>query len=245
MNTRKELLDRWSLLLAALSAGLAWAVQVPLLAALAIGLAVLLVRAIVAGANRKDLGRPAAGLPEVEPGSKEAEWLDRAEKAAESFESISDSLSAGPLAERVGEMKSSVHETVETLHRLAGRATTTGKALSRINKRALLEEKLSLRKALKTASPDVHADIEKSIEAVQAQEDVRTRLVTARGKMIARLQSGTLGLESLVARVAELSTTAGIEPLRGTESIDVLSEELESIRYGVTKTEEATRGYIG
>jgi len=245
MNTRRELLDRWGLLLAALSAGLAWAIQVPLFAALAIGVAVLLARAAIAGASRKDRNPPAADLPEVEPGSKEAEWLNRAKKAAESFESISASLSDGPLARRVDEMETAIHETVETLHRLAGRATTVGKAMSRIDKRSLLEEKLKLRKALKTAGPDVRADIEKSIEAVQAQEDVRTRLVTARGKMIARLQSGALGLDSLVARVAELSTTAGIEPLRGTESIGELSEELESIRFGVAKTEEATRGYIG
>jgi hypothetical protein len=246
MGFRKELLEPWGLLLAASSAGIAWAVQVPTLAAVGVGAVVLAARAAIAGLSRKD--EPAARIvkvPEVDAHSAEGDWLSRAKAAATGFASISESLSTGPLAERVTEMESSVQETVGTLHRLAGRATTTGNALGHIDPSALAVEKARLHRALQMADAEVHADLEQSLAAIQAQEDVYARLSAARKKLLAQLQSGALGLDSLVARVVELSATTDAEMTIDTGTIGELTDQLEGIRRGVVETEAATRRSLG
>ncbi len=242
MRFVRELAEPWGVLLAATSAGAAWAVQLPVVAAIGVGVTVLAARAGIAAATR---AKPATetgerALPDVEPGSAEADWLRRAEAAADGFESISGSLDTGPLAERVADMEPVVRETVDTLRRLAGRASATGKALARVDLSAVSAEKARLTKDLKTADDDIRGDLLQSLEAVQAQEDVHTRLSSARRKLLAQLRSGALGLDGLVARAAELSAATG-DALLDTTTIGELSEQLEGIRRGVVETEEATR----
>jgi hypothetical protein len=65
--------------------------------------------------------------------------------------------------------------------------------------------------------------------------------VAARGSVLARLESGTLGLESLVARVVELSAMAAAGPTGETGAVDELSDQLEGIRQGLAETEEVSR----
>ncbi|MER6663570.1 hypothetical protein ABT256_03415 [Amycolatopsis japonica] len=245
MRFVRELAEPWGLLLAATSAGAAWAVQLPALAALGVGVTVLAARAGVAAATRpKPLPEPEERpLPDVEPGSPEASWVRRAEAAADGFRSISASLDTGPLADRVAAMEPVVRETVDTLRRLAARTSATGKALARVNLGAVSGEKARLRKELKTADDDIRGDLTQSLEAVQAQEDVHARLSSAQRKLLAQLRSGALGLDGLVARAAELSAATG-DALLDTTTIGELSEQLEGIRRGVVETEEATRRYL-
>ncbi|MGW5699585.1 hypothetical protein [Amycolatopsis japonica] len=242
MRFVRELAEPWGLLLAATSAGAAWAVQLPTLAALGVGVTVLAARAGVAAATRpKPLPEPEERpLPDVEPGSPEASWVRRAEAAADGFRSISASLDTGPLADRVAAMEPVVRETVDTLRRLAARTSATGKALARVDLGAVSAEKARLRKELKTADDDIRGDLTQSLESVQAQEDVHTRLSSAQRKLVAQLRSGALGLDGLVARAAELSAATG-DALLDTTTIGELSEQLEGIRRGVVETEEATR----
>ncbi|KFU81077.1 hypothetical protein SAMN04489729_4746 [Amycolatopsis lurida] len=246
MRFVRELAEPWGLLLAATSAGAAWAVQLPVLAALGVGVTVLAARAGVAAATRpKPLPEPEERpLPDVEPGSPEADWLRRAEAAADGFRSISASLDTGPLADRVADMEPVVRETVDTLRRLAARTSATGKALARVDLGAVSAEKARLRKDLKTADDDIRGDLIQSLEAVQAQEDVHARLSSAQRKLLAQLRSGALGLDGLVARAAELSAATG-DSLLDTTTIGELSEQLEGIRRGVVETEEATRRSLG
>lgn len=246
MRFVRELAEPWGLLLAATSAGAAWAVQLPPLAAAGVGVTVLAARAGVALASRpKQIAQPETKPPpDVQPGSPEANWLRRAEAAAEGFQSISGSLDAGPLADRVIDMEPVVRETVDTLRRLAGRASATGKALARVNASSVADEKARLRKALETADDDIRGDLLQSLESVQAQEDVHVRLSGAQRKLLAQLQSGALGLDGLVARAAELSAATG-DSLLDTRTISELGEQLEGIRRGVVETEEATRRSLG
>ncbi|MEU3764348.1 hypothetical protein AB0E55_04750 [Amycolatopsis keratiniphila] len=246
MRFVRELAEPWGLLLAATSAGAAWAVQLPVLAALGVGVTVLAARAGVAAATRpKPLSEPEERpLPDVEPGSPEAGWMRRAEAAADGFRSISASLGTGPLADRVAAMEPVVQETVDTLRRLAARTSATGKALARVDLGAVSAEKARLRKELKTADDDIRGDLNQSLESVQAQEDVHTRLSSAQRKLLAQLRSGALGLDGLVARAAELSAATG-DSLLDTTTIGELSEQLEGIRRGVVETEEATRRSLG
>ena len=245
MKFARELAEPWGLLLAATSAGVAWAVQLPVVAAVGIGVAVLAARAGVAVATREKEPAPReARVLDVASGSAEANWLNRAEKAAEGFVSLSESLAAGPLAERVADMEPVVQETLSTLRRLAGRASATGQALARVDLDAVAHERRRLQRELRTANAEVRGDLEQALTAVQAQADVHARLSGARDKLLAQLQSGALGLDSLVARVAELTAaTTDIAVDRGT--VRELSDQLEGIRQGVLETEQATRRSLG
>jgi len=245
MRFGKELFEPWGLLLAATSAGVAWAVQLPTVAVVGVAVAVLAARAGVASLGRsKDPAPRSVTMPDVDERSTEGQWLRRARAAAAGFASISDSLSDGPLADRLGPMHDWMQETVTTLHRLAGRASATGKALSHIDTAALAAERSRLTASLRTATDDVQPDLEQAMAAVQTQQDVHARLSGARNKLLAQLQSGALGLESLVARVVELSATTEYASV-DTGAITDLTDQLEGIRRGVAETEEATRRSLG
>ena len=245
MKFARELAEPWGLLLAATSAGVAWAVQLPVLLAVLIGVAVLVARAGVAALGSEPAPRRReARVLDVAQGSDEENWLRRAEGAADGFTSLSSSLDAGPLADRVADMEPVVRETLETLRRLAGRASATGKALSRVDLDAVTRERRRLEGSLSSAREEVRGDLEQALAAVQAQEDVHTRLSGARDKLLAQLQSGALGLDSLVARVAEL-TAATTDFAVDTGAVRELSDQLEGIRQGVLETEQATRKSLG
>ncbi|MEV7044464.1 hypothetical protein [Amycolatopsis sp. NPDC051061] len=245
MKFARELAEPWGLLLAATSAGVAWAVQLPVLVAILIGVAVLAARAGVASVGRGQEPAPReARVLDVVSGSAEETWLRRAEGAAEGFASLSSSLDAGPLADRVSDMEPVVQETLATLRRLAGRASATGKALSRVDLDAVTRERRRLEQSIGSAREEVRGDLEQALAAVQAQADVHARLSGASDKLLAQLQSGALGLDSLVARVAEL-TAATTDVAVDTGAVRELSDQLEGIRQGVLETEQATRKSLG
>ncbi|WP_410637871.1 hypothetical protein [Amycolatopsis sp. lyj-346] len=245
MKFARELTEPWGLLLAATSAGVAWAVQLPVVAAAGIGVAVLAAWAGVAVLSEEKEPPPReARVLDVTPGSAEENWLHRAEGAAEGFGSLSASLATGPLAERVADMEPVVQETLSTLRRLAGRASATGQALARVDPDTVAHERRRLQRELRTANPEVRGDLEQALTAVQAQADVHARLSGARDKLLAQLQSGALGLDSLVARVAEL-TAATSDVTVDTGAVRELSDQLEGIRQGVLETEQATRKSLG
>lgn len=245
MKFARELAEPWGLLLAATSAGVAWAVQLPVVASVGVGAAVLAAWAGVAVATReKEPPAREVRVLDVTAGSAEDNWLRRAESAADGFVSLSGSLGAGPLAERVADMEPVVHETLTTLRRLAGRASATGLALSRVDLDAVAHERRRLDRELRTANPEVRGDLEQALAAVQAQADVHARLSGARDKLLAQLQSGALGLDSLVARVAELTATT-TDFAVDTGAVRELSDQLEGIRQGVLETEQATRKSLG
>ena len=83
--------------------------------------------------------------------------------------------------------------------------------------------------------------LDRSLASVRAQQEIHNRLVAARDGVLARLESGTLGLESLVARVIELSAMAVGGPAGELGAVDQLGDELEGIRQGLAETEEVSR----
>ncbi|MEC3977936.1 hypothetical protein [Amycolatopsis sp. H20-H5] len=197
MRFGKELLEPWGLLLAATSAGAAWAVQLPTLAALAVGLGVLSAKAGIATlTTEKEPPSRIQKKLEINPSSPEATWLHRAEAATANFIAISNSLTDGPLADRVSDMQPAVHETLATLTRLAARTTSTTKALSKIDITTIKTEKATLTKSLKTSPANIRPDLEQALSSIQSQQEIHTRLSNAQAKLQAQLQSGALVLQS-------------------------------------------------
>ncbi|QFU85393.1 hypothetical protein [Amycolatopsis sp. YIM 10] len=233
MGFREELREPWGLLLAGTSAGVAWAVQLPPVAAAGVGVAVLLARAAIAGFDRKP--EPPA---ETTLTGEEATYFERAERARESFAAIGATLPPGPLVEQIPLMASMVAETAASLRRLAERSSATRDALGRIDTGELAAEEKRLRRR-----GNDEATL-RALNAVRDQRDVAKRLTDLRAKLLGELHAGTLDLESLVARVVELSATADPAPSSGT-SLDGLAEQLEAIRRGVVEADEAARRVLG
>jgi hypothetical protein len=241
VGLKQELSEPWGLLLGATAAGVAWAADLPLLVAGGVGVAAWATKAAMAALERRrDQPRTARKLP-VDARSPEGQWLLRARRAAATFDDLAGAMSAGPLAERVAMMQPQVDDTVETLERLAGQAGAAGQALGRIDAGFLAGEAERLGAARARASGEIAAEVDRSLASVQAQQQVHGRLATARRGVLARLESGTLGLESLVARVVELSAMAAAGPTGDTGAVDQLTDELEGIRQGLAETEEVSR----
>jgi hypothetical protein len=242
VTLKQELTEPWGLLLGATAAGTAWAVGLPAAAAGAVGAVVWATKAVTAALERRrppELGH--RGTLPVDARSAESVWVQRSDEAAAGFAELAASMSTGPLAERVAMMQPEVADTARALHRLAGQATAAGRALARIDDAALAADADRLRTARATASGDIAVQLDRSLASVRAQREIHNRLVAARGGVLARLESGTLGLESLVARVIELSTMAVSGPAGELGPVDQLSDELEGIRQGLAETEEVSR----
>jgi len=243
MAFKDELADPWGLLLGATAGAAAWAVGVPVLAGAGVGAAVWLTRTAVAGLERRRSQverREPRRLP-VERRAPEGRWLERAQRAAESFSQLGGSMHAGPLAERASMMAPKVSDTVTALERLAGQATAVGQAIARLDGQFLAAEAERLRADRARASGDVAGELDRSLASVQAQREVLGRLAAARNGVLARLESGTLGLESLVARLVELDAMAAAGPTGDLGAVDQLGDELEGIRQGLAETEEISR----
>lgn len=119
----KELADPWGVLLATSAAAVAWAIHLPAALTAAVGAAVWLGRAaVIRFALRPGPAAEPEPVLEVDPGTDEARWLERAFDAEEDFDAAT--LPDGPLAV----LASEVDETVTTLHWLAGLATAEGRA---------------------------------------------------------------------------------------------------------------------
>jgi hypothetical protein len=242
VTLKQELTEPWGLLLGATAAGTAWAVGLPAAAAGAVGAAVWATKAVTAALERRhpsQLGYRET-LP-VDARSAEGVWVQRSDQAAAGFAELAGSMSTGPLAERVATMQPEVADTARALHRLAGQATAAGRALARIDDAALAADADRLRAARATASGDIAVQLDRSLASVHAQQEIHNRLVAARDGVLARLESGTLGLESLVARVVELSAMAVSGPAGELGAVDQLGDELEGIRQGLAETEEVSR----
>jgi len=87
---------------------------------------------------------------------------------------------------------------------------------------------------------------ERARKAVADQLDVARRLAEARETLLARLQSAVLGLEGLVARMAELlalhATTEGAS-LTAARVVE-LTNDLEGMRAGLAEAEQVSRAAL-
>jgi hypothetical protein len=250
MALRDEARDPWTYILGALAGGAAWAVGVPVLAAAGVGAAVLGVKAAIASAlgtgERRRPGR-ASPLP-VADHSPERQWLDRAQAAVASFRELADSVPEGLVSERSRSIGEQSDKTLEGLRRLAGQATITRNVAAHVDVGRLAGEGERLQLNLNaTTDPDIREELERSLESVHEQMDIGARLQQSMSTLLARMESGTLGLERLVAQLAEilaLSETA-TSPVEGAAQLEALADELEGLRAGLAETEQLSRRTLG
>lgn len=229
--------DPWGLLLGATAGGAAWAVDVPIVAAGFVGVVVWVSKA---GLSLFQKGEPRAEIVHHE-------WLSRAQKAAERFTTMIRNLPSGPVEERLGQLEDHITDAVATIERLAQQAVVVEQAIGEFDVSRLQTQESALVESRRTAKTEVAEELDKSIASVRAQLVVYDRLTAARERLNARLESGTLGLESLGAQVIELSTLSIADPTAAgsAATLDQLSEQLEGLRKGLVETEEITRKALG
>lgn len=238
MPIRDEAKDPWSYVVAGLSGGFAWAFASAAAAAagaavpigLGVGAAVLASK-LLGGAFVRERRRL-----RVIGHTPEADLLERARRAQGSFRQIAASCPDGPIAERVRGFGTETTESVASMERLAGQASAVRTALAHIDPRRAAAEKDRL------AGVADEALRQRALAAVQGQLDAYQRLTAALTTLLARLESGTIGLEGLVARLAEvvaLAETSGTAT-DGLSEVDSLATELDGLRAGLVEAEAVT-----
>ncbi len=250
MARRDEARDPGTYIVAALVGGTAWAVGVPVVAAAGVGAAVLGVKAVIGsalGGRRTGSLDRRVDLP-IADRSPERHWYDRARRAVTSLRDLAGSVPEGIVSERGRTIGGQAERTLEGLRRLAGQATITRDVGAHVDLDRLAQEGERLQRTVAlTTDPDIREELERSLEAVREQLDIGARLQQSLATLLARMESGTLGLERLVAQLAEilaLSETA-TSPVEGAAQLEALADELEGLRTGLAETEQLSRRTLG
>jgi hypothetical protein len=250
MPVQDELRDPWTYVVSGLAGGFAWAALGGLTAAapplgVAVGAAVFATKVLTGAFTRSGQGRAARRrerrLP-VLTRSPEAGWLDRARTAQETFDEIASSAHEGPIAERVRQFGDQTQESLLALERLAGQASAIRSAMSRLDTKQLGWERDRLSHSEAGEDPRVLAERARALAAVESQLDAYGRLSSTLTMLLARLESGTLGIEGLVARLAEVVAMAetSVTAADGLTQVDELAHELEGLREGLAEAESVS-----
>ena len=254
MSALEELKDPWGLVLAGVSGGLAWALlgsaAVALPVGVAVGAAVLGVK-VVSGLVLGGRRTPAVGAgpepPRPPRGSAAALWLERAERAVRSLDDLAATAGTGVLASAVDAAVQEAADTLVALRRLGAQASAVERAQHRVEDPGLDAEAARLAEASRRgAASEIGPELTRSAAAVADRRAVRDRLRGAREVVLARMQAVALGLEGLVARLAEVlalaETTGRLEDTAG--EVAGLACELEGLRQGLAETEAVSRGAL-
>ena len=240
MGAAEELKDPWALVAAGLAGGFAWAVGVPVAAAVGIGGIVLGVKA-AAGAI---MNRGSASTAPESSDRRVGQWIRRGESAVDSLGQMATGLGDGALGERAHSIAGKAGTVVETMRRLSRQVGSVDLALKNVNAAALGAEEQRLAADVDSAgSAELRAEVGRSLASVRRQLEVHERLRSARATLMAKLESGALGLEALVAGLAEISALkeTGVSAVEGEHRAGALADEIEGLRAGLVETEELSR----
>jgi hypothetical protein len=251
--------EPWGLVAAGLLGGLGGAVTAALAPVALLGLpvgvaiagAVYGVRVGLGALTDRTLNPPAprpdprlAALPTPPRGSVAAKWLRRAEMAVDNLHRQTESPGDPTVRAQIEDVDDHAAGVLTDLRRFAGQATLIEQSLGAIDGAGLSRELSTLQRSLQGLPPGpLRDERERAVRAVADQLDVGRRLAEARDMLLARMQSAVLGLEGLVARMAELlalhATTAGASLSSG--RVAELTNDLEGMRAGLAEAEELSR----
>ena len=241
----EELRDPWGPLVAGVVGGLAWAVGLPVAAAVGVGAIVYGVKAAVGAVtgDRSSRSGPAPARPH--PNSAAGLWLRRAESAVHQLDDMARGQGLGPADAATRRAAEEADDVLESMRELGGHVVAVGAALARTDAPGLDEEAARLAHLAAVAPQDPSA--RRSAEAVADRVAVRNRLRTAQAELEGRLQSSALSLEGLVARVAEVrasaATVGDVDATTG--GLEALTTEIEGLRRGLADVGEVARRALG
>ena len=242
----EELKDPWGPLLGILAGGMA-GVGLGLAAPVAVGIGAAVygvkvaVGALTGGAEPPSL--PAPERPRF--GTPAFTWLKRAEDASRQLDDMARRAGLSPTGDSARRSADEARGILEDMRRLGGQSAAIMQAMSRVNSDALDAEAAQLQQTASAYPQDASA--QQSLQAVRDRIAVRDRLQTAGQALDGRLQASALGLEGLVARIAELVATADavgrVDPTPA--DLAALSTELDGLRVGLADVEQVARKALG
>jgi hypothetical protein len=215
-------------------------VGVPILGAVAIGLAAWGLRVVAAAVPRRSASDPSA---KVEPFSLSDPWRQyviNAQVAKKRFDSVVSGMSSGPTRNRLDAMDDRLGDGINESWKIARRGHEIAQALRVMNTADAERELAQLTSS--AASGDAPTDAEASLlEALQSQVDAANRLRATEESAHDRLRVLDARFDELVARAIEVSVGAGDSELLGND-VDGLVTELEALRMAIDETAVAAGG---
>ncbi|MBT8225212.1 MAG: hypothetical protein HKP61_00255, partial [Dactylosporangium sp.] len=176
-------------------------------------------------------------------------WLRRAESAGASLRGLASVPGDLRVREQIGDIDSQAAAAVVDLRRFARQITAVERAAAGIGVYRLRTERATLVNGL-LHLPDgpLRQERQRAVTAVDDQLAVYERLRVAIDTMLAKMQSTVLGLESLAARLAEVTalyaTTGGVSAVTATR-IAGLADDLDGMRTGLAEAERLSRQALG
>lgn len=185
-----------------------------------------------------ETSRPRPELPP--PGTEARALYERAHEAVDELGEIASGQSAGPVQLQAADVHGRAVDTLEEISRLAGQTVVLARALGRVDIEQVRRDQVHLERARAADGGDAASDA--ALEAVQSQLAVHARLEGAWRETHSRLRAAALGLESLVASLAEVVAMASVsgDGPTGTR-IRGLADTLDGLRQGLIEAEQASR----
>jgi hypothetical protein len=251
MSLSDELRDPWGVLVAGVSGGMAWAVlgagPVGLAAGVGVGAAVLGVK-VVSGllVHGRERRAPAVEPQPLRPpkGTPAGHWFRQAERAVTALDEMAVAAPPGATGNALRAAAGDADDALLSLGRVGAQVTSVERALARVEGPSLeLEAQRLAELASRAPTPELRLEVERSVRSVRDRIEVRDRLRSARETLLARMQSVTLGLEGLVARLAEVlalaETTGGSDD--AARDLTDIAGELDGLRAGLAESEAVSR----
>ena len=191
------------------------------------------------------LRRASVPRPRLPAGSEAELWLGRADRAVEAIRRIAPARESS-LAERFAQTSAGADETVVLIRRLATYEATVARLLEGIDAERVREEATRLEGEESVApSGEIRDEIRRSLVALRDQQAARERLVATDRTLLARMRTATVGLEGLVARLAEITVLAqGGAQATAHARVAELADELEGLRAGLSEAESLSRATV-
>lgn len=250
MSLSEELRDPWGLVVAGVAGGLAWAFAAPVAAAVAVGAGVygakVLTGVLTGGGDAPPTRR--SPLPRPPKGRPAAYWLERAEGAVRMLDVLAGTATDGAAGDAVRSAAADAGRTLDELLRVSVQVTAVEGAEARVDLHGLDEEAERLEQRARAATnPQQAAELRRSSAAVRDRLAVAARLDEARETLLTRMEATALGLEGLVARLAEVlaltATSGGVDT--SAAEIAELAGEIDGLREGLAETEALSRRALG
>lgn len=232
-RARAELRDGRGVVLAAATGGALLFLGSDLLVAAGAAIAIEAVKALAGAVPALVISR----RPRVAD-AEAAQWLDRAEEALEALRKLARGSPRGPVASRCAEIADRAVATVWVMRRLAEQGNVVARLLGRVPVTDVAGERATLERELAaTSDARLRDDLARSLAAVRTQVEVRVQLAASRRVLIGRMRSVALGMEGLVARLAELLALAATGVATADDRVGELEAQLDALREGLLETE--------
>ena len=177
--------------------------------------------------------------PAPTPGSPEAAWLERAESAAASIDRLRRSARSSAIAQRCGGIAIQARLTIEAIRRLAYQAGVVSAIARSTEIEELRANEGSMRLQQRELSGAQRDELDHTIASLIARREAAERLELTRRDLQRRIERAALGLEGVVARVAEI--VALTDDRSRATPVEELADELDVLHAALIDAEDPDR----